>query len=83
MPSHEEEHQRFLGWPVSSRWPPWGPRTARPHPNGEGSAGNCPLLTHPIAWFRWRLAVRRSGPFAPDFDEFRRQGKGDGRGLSS
>jgi hypothetical protein len=81
MPSNEEEHQRFLGWPVSSRWPPWESRTTRSHARDGG--GKVPGLAHPIAWCRWWLAVRRSGPFAPDFEEFRRQGKGDGRGRPS
>ena len=83
MSSDEEERKRFLGWPVSSRWPPWEPRTAWPHAKGEGSGGNFPLLTHPVAWLRWRLAVRRSGPFAPNFDDFRRQGSDDGIGRPS
>ncbi len=31
-------------------------------------------LLHPIVWVRWRVAVRRQGAYAPDFDEFRRKG---------
>jgi hypothetical protein len=25
-------------------------------------------LRHPLRWTRWRLAVRRLGPYAPDYD---------------
>jgi hypothetical protein len=56
--SDEEEYQRFLGFPVSL-WSQWR------WPDGAS-------LWHPIAWVRWRRMVRRRGPYAPDFKEFRR-----------
>jgi len=71
-PSDEEEYQRYEGMPASL-WPPWEPGKGWPHGKGEGSGSNFPLLWHPIAWFRWRKAVRRLGPYAPDFKEFRQR----------
>ena len=29
-------------------------------------------VRHPVRWVRWRLEVRRDGPFAPTFDADRR-----------
>jgi len=58
-PSREEEYQRFMGFPAyvlpQLKTGNWWPHGAR---------------RHPIAWTRWRIAVRRRGPYAPDFDEF-------------
>lgn len=30
-------------------------------------------LRHPVAWTRWRIDVRRQGPYAPDLNEWLRQ----------
>jgi hypothetical protein len=30
-------------------------------------------VRHPVDWLRWRLQVRRHGPFAPTFDAYRRR----------
>jgi hypothetical protein len=67
-PSHEEEYQRFMGWPTSLL--PWNAE----RPGGSGAAGgrNYRKLAHPVVWLRWRLDMRRRGPFAPDFEGFRR-----------
>lgn len=29
-------------------------------------------LRHPLLWLRWRAEVRRRGPYAPRFEDFRR-----------
>jgi hypothetical protein len=56
--SDEEEQQRFLGFPVSA----WS----------QGTRPDVHSLRHPVAWIRWRLAVRRRGPYAPELKEFLR-----------
>ena len=66
-PSGEEEFQRFMGFRASLvPWKanqPGGSETPRRRHGGP--------FRHPIAWVRWRIAIRRSGPYAPDFAEFR------------
>ena len=66
-PSGEEEYQRFMGFPTSIL--PWN--TERPGSRATGGR-NYRKLMHPVVWLRWRIAVRRRGPYAPDFEEFRR-----------
>jgi hypothetical protein len=61
-PSGEEEYQRFMGFPTYL----WTQRSRRA---AEGE-DRFPWLRHPIAWIRWRISVRRRGPYAPDFQEF-------------
>jgi hypothetical protein len=75
-PSDEEEHQRFLGFPISL-WPRGEPGNGRRHGEREGTGSNLALLRHPIAWFRWRISVRRRGPYTPDFKEFCRRRQSD------
>ena len=67
-PSGEDEYQRFMGWPTSLL--PWN----ADHPEGSQAARGRDYrkLLHPFAWLRWRIAVIRGGPYAPDFEEFRR-----------
>ena len=67
-PSDEEEHQRFMGWPTSLL------QLNAERPTGSRAAGaqNYRKLLHPVVWLRWRIAVRRRGPYAPDFEGFRR-----------
>jgi len=31
-------------------------------------------VAHPVLWLRWHWTVRRDGPFAPSYDEFRAAG---------
>jgi hypothetical protein len=62
--SSEEEYQRFLGFPAPV-WPQWK--------LGEG-------WRRPMVWVRWRIVVRRRGPYAPDFKAFLRGRKGEDRG---
>jgi hypothetical protein len=66
-PSGEEEYQRFMGFPTSIL--PWN--AERPESRATGGR-NYRKLMHPVVWLRWRIAVRRRGPYAPDFEEFRR-----------
>jgi hypothetical protein len=67
-PSGEEEYQRFMGWPTSSL--PWN---ADRHTGSRAAGrGTYRKLVHPVVWLRWRIAVLRSGPYAPDFEGFRR-----------
>jgi hypothetical protein len=68
-PSGEEEYQRFMGFPASL-WPWSEPGNRRSQGEGNGS-GRDLAFWHPIAWFSWRIAVRRQGPYAPDFKDFR------------
>ena len=67
-PSGEEEYQRFMGFPTSIL--PWNAERSP----GSRAAGprNYRKLMHPVMWLRWRIAVHRRGPYAPDFEEFRR-----------
>jgi hypothetical protein len=67
-PTHEEEYQRFMGFPTSIL--PW---TAE-RPTGSRAAGarHYRKLMHPVVWLRWRMTMRRRGPYAPDFEEFHR-----------
>jgi hypothetical protein len=67
-PSGEEEYQRFMGWPTSLL--PWD---AERHRWSRATVGRSyRKVVHPVVWFRWRLDVRRRGPYAPDFEGFRR-----------
>jgi hypothetical protein len=63
-PSGEEEYQMWQGMPASLS-PLLDPGRA----DGAGLRG----LLRPLTWLRWRAAVRHQGPFALDFDEFRRR----------
>ncbi len=76
MPAGKEEQQRFLGFRTSLL--PWlesGKESS--HADGRAGQDSYPLLRHPIAWVRWRIAVRRRGPYAPDFTAFRRSPQSD------
>jgi hypothetical protein len=68
-PSGEEEYQRLLGF-RASLWPWLDSDKEAAHRSGNGSRGRFPVVRHPIAWVRWRMAVRREGPFAPEFKDF-------------
>jgi hypothetical protein len=66
--------------PSDEGWYPWlpfkplaEPGKGWPHAKNEGSGSNFPLLWHPIAYLRWRIAVHRLGPYAPGFKEFRQK----------
>jgi hypothetical protein len=72
----EEEHQRVLGFRTSI-WPWLESGRESPHDGDKGRQGALPFLRHPIAWIRWRIAVRHQGPYAPDFKEFRRRKQPD------
>jgi hypothetical protein len=65
-PSGEEEYHRVLGFPASL-WP-----RAAERPDGAPAAGGRVVraIRHPIAWSRWRMEVRRRGPYAPSFGHF-------------
>lgn len=40
-------------------------------------------LLHPIRWTKWRNEVRKQGPYAPEFNDFRRKRhEGPGHALS-
>jgi hypothetical protein len=66
--SGEEEYQRFMGFPLSLlSW-----LADRPEESQTTGEWHYRMLFHPIAWVRWRIAVRRMGPYARDFEEFRR-----------
>ncbi len=63
LPAHRvvregEEPRRVLGFPV---------------PLGLLEAPNFHFrrVVHPARWVRWRLQVRRLGPYAPNYDDFR------------
>jgi hypothetical protein len=73
-PSSEEEYQRFMGFP-DYLWP-W----AAHRPEGPRSAGRSKSrgVLHPIAWFRWRLDLKRRGPYAPSFGDFLGQHQSEG-----
>jgi len=38
----------------------------------EGPPSDNRWVRHPVAWVRWRSAVRRDGPYAPGFEGFRK-----------
>jgi hypothetical protein len=76
MPEGEEEQQRFLGFRTSLL--PWLESGKESSPaDGRESQETFPLLRHPIAWVRWRIAVHRRGPYAPDFTAFRHSPRSD------
>ena len=62
-PSGEEEYKRYEGMPASLS------------PACDPGRVDLRWIRRPLTWFRWRAAVRRRGPYGPDFDEFRRAGK--------
>ena len=68
-PPGEEEYQRFMGFRSSLL--PW--RVDRPEGSQKVGGREREALSHPIAFVRWRIAVRRKGPYAPDFAEFLRK----------
>jgi hypothetical protein len=76
-PSGEEEYQRFLGFPTSL-WSQWHARSRSSPEASDSGANSRGLMSHPITWLRWRRELRRHGPFAPDFDDFRRRGPDTG-----
>lgn len=51
----------------------WKGRPASFRPEMYMGGNGLRWLWHPVAYVRWRAEVRRSGPFAPNFDEFRRR----------
>ena len=55
-----------MGFPASLL--PW--KADRPESSQEAGGRKHERFLHPIVWVRWRIAVRRQGPYAPDFDEF-------------
>ena len=59
-PSEEEEYKRYQGLPASLQ------------PQCDPGGVDLRWLRRPLIWLRWRVAVRRRGPYAPDFDQFRR-----------
>ncbi len=67
----EEEYQRFMGFPISF-FPRLQPGQQSPHAERHRSGSNFSSLWHPVDWIRWRIALRRRGPFTPGFEEFRR-----------
>ncbi len=76
MPEGKEEQQRFLGFRTSLL--PWLESGKESVPAyGRGSQDTFPWLRHPIEWVRWRIAVRRRGPYAPDFSAFRHSPQSD------
>jgi hypothetical protein len=50
--------QRVLGLPAN-----WFGSQRAGHPRDTR------WLAHPARWLRWRMQVRRLGPYAPDFDK--------------
>lgn len=79
MPYDEEEPQRFLGFPVSRGTSSWriSRDDTRPRVMGiprmeyTGKPLDLRWARSPIRWIRWRRAVRKQGPYAPTFDDFR------------
>jgi hypothetical protein len=71
-PTGDEEQQRFLGFPLSL-WPALEPGKGSPDQGEHRTGSTVARLGHPIAWVRWRIELRRRGPYAPDFNEFRRR----------
>jgi hypothetical protein len=68
----EEESRRVLGFPISL-FPGLQPGQELPQEAEHRSGDNLSHQWHPIAWVRWRIALRRRGPYTPDFEEFRRR----------
>lgn len=56
--SDDGVEQRFMGFPVKKSGTPIDTRWAR----------------HPVVWTKWRLRVRREGPYAPTFDDILHRG---------
>jgi hypothetical protein len=75
--SGEEEGQRFLGFPTSF-WSRWQLGKDWPQEDRTGRGRTFGSVRHPIAWVRWRIELRRRGPYAPDFNEFRRRPQAGG-----
>jgi hypothetical protein len=69
--SDKEEHQRVMGF-RTSLWPWLEPGRGQASREEDGGQTHLPSLRHPIAWVRWRTILRRQGPYAPDFQDFRR-----------
>lgn len=65
-PPGEEEYQRFMGFPASL----WPRAAHRPEGARPAARGGFRGFLHPIAWFRWRLNLKRRGPYAPSFGAF-------------
>lgn len=51
-----ESEQRVLGVPRSWFW--------------TGQAPDLRWVRDPVRWLRWRLEVRRRGPYAPNYEDF-------------
>ena len=62
-PSGEEEYKRYEGMPASLS------------PQCDPGRVDLRWVRRPLTWLRWRATGRRRGPYAPDFDQFRRAGK--------
>jgi hypothetical protein len=73
----EEEPQRFLGFPVDGASWRISRDDTRPRVMGipraefKGKPLDLRWARSPIRWFRWRREVRRRGPYAPSFEDFR------------
>ena len=65
-----------MGFPISLL-PRWLSGEGSPDSEADRSGHNFSLLRHPIAWVRWRIALRRRGPYTPDFKEFRQKPQPD------
>lgn len=74
--SGEEEYQRFLGFRASTlplrAFRPSQVVTADDAGRPGGDEPTSGPADHPFLWLRWRRAVRRDGPHAPDFPEYGR-----------
>ncbi len=68
--SGRQEYQRFMGFPAS-RVLEWKALRRSPAEDRK-RPGPYRTVRHPIMWIRWRIAIRRLGPYAPDFKDFRR-----------
>jgi hypothetical protein len=79
MQQDHEEPQRFLGFPVARGVGTWrlSRDDTRPRVMGiprveyTGKPLELRWARSPIRWFRWRREVRRKGPYARSFDDFR------------
>jgi hypothetical protein len=84
VPDYDDgsEPQRVLGFPVTrgEHGQSWRDRAdASQHVLGlptnwfgsrrAGRPRDTRWLSHPARWWRWRMQVRRLGPYAPDFDK--------------
>ncbi len=58
-PWEEEEYRRYQGMPADHQ------------PQADPGRAELRWLRHPYTWLRWWVTVRRLGPYAPDFDDFR------------